>query len=99
VPIVQENDRGLTFRIKVIPRSRRSEIVGVHDEVLKIKIKAPPVDGKANEELVAFLARHLGVKPSSLAIVGGHTSPLKTIRVTGMEARTLSERLACPEKG
>lgn len=70
----------MTLRVKVIPRSAKTEIVGtMADGTLKIKIAAPPEKGKANEELVRFLAAHYGV--SRVEIVSGHTAALKMVRL------------------
>jgi uncharacterized protein len=72
----------MTLRVKVIPRSAKTEIVGtMSDGTLKIKIAAPPEKGKANEELIHFLAAHYGLK--SVEIISGHTAPLKIIRLRG----------------
>jgi uncharacterized protein len=70
----------MTLRVKVIPRSAKSEIVGeMADGTLKIKIAAPPEQGKANEELIRFLAAHYGVK--KVEIISGHTAALKMVRL------------------
>jgi uncharacterized protein (TIGR00251 family) len=70
----------MTFRVKVIPRSAKTEIVGtMADGTLKIKIAAPPEKGKANDELIRFLASHYGV--SCVEILSGHTAALKMIRL------------------
>jgi uncharacterized protein (TIGR00251 family) len=74
----------MTLWVKVIPRSAQSEIVGkLDDGTLKIKIAAPPEKGKANEELVALLAKHYGVPRSAVTIVSGHGSPRKSVRIEG----------------
>jgi hypothetical protein len=70
----------MTLRVKVIPRSAKTEIAGeMADGTLKIRIAAPPEKGKANEELVRFLSAHFGVK--KVEIVSGHTAALKIIRL------------------
>jgi uncharacterized protein (TIGR00251 family) len=72
----------VTLRVKVTPKSPKSEITGeLADGTLKIKIAALPERGKANAELCAFLARELGVSPSKVEVVSGHTSPRKLVRV------------------
>lgn len=72
----------MTVRVKVIPRSAKSEIVGESDDgVLKIRIAAPPEKGKANAELIALLTRHYGVPRAAVAIISGHGSSLKLIRI------------------
>jgi len=70
----------MTFRVKVIPRSAKTEIVGtMSDGTLKIRIAAPREKGKANDELVRFLAEHYKVK--KVEIISGHTAALKMVRL------------------
>ena len=78
-----EKDGILSFRVRVVPRASRSEIVGEHNGDLRVRIAAPPVDGAANEELVRLLARKLGVPRRAITITGGHNAKLKQLRVTG----------------
>jgi uncharacterized protein (TIGR00251 family) len=87
--IWQGND--LLIRIKVIPNAKKTEIIGweaLADEgmleqgwALKIRLAAPPVDGKANRVLCEFLAKMLGVTKKSVELVSGDTSRLKRVRV------------------
>ena len=70
----------MTLRVKVIPRSAKTEIVGtMADGTLKIRIAAPPEKGKANDELIRFLGAHYGV--SRVVIISGHTAALKMVRL------------------
>jgi len=71
----------LNLKIHIQPGARKNEIVGLHGDAIKIKIKAPPVDGRANEELIDFLAKHYGVPKRSVQIVSGHTSRQKTVKI------------------
>ena len=74
----------MTLRVKVIPRSPKSEITGqMADGTLKIKIAAPPEKGKANDALCAFLARHYGVPRAAVTIVGGDAVARKLVRLEG----------------
>ena len=70
--------------IYVQPGAKKTEIVGVHDKSLKIKIAAPPVDGNANEVLIQFLAKSLGCPIRSVEISSGEKSRHKKIRVSDM---------------
>ena len=79
----------LIFKVRVVPRASRSEIVGEHDGALRVRIAAPPVDGAANDELVRVLARAFGVPRSAIEIAAGHASKLKTVRVTGGQPSVL----------
>jgi uncharacterized protein len=73
------------IRIKVVPSSSKDAIVGWLGEALKIKVKAPPEKGKANAAVVELLAAHLGLEPSRITVVSGHTSPSKVLSVQGLE--------------
>ena len=74
----------MTLRVKVIPRSPKSEIAGtMADGTLKVKIAAPPEKGKANDALCALLARYYGVPRTAVTIVSGHAAALKLVRVEG----------------
>lgn len=74
----------LTITVQVQPRSSSDEIIGVHEGRLKIRISAPPVDGKANERLTEVIAKAFGVSKSSVEIVKGHHSRVKTINISGI---------------
>lgn len=80
----------IVFKVQVVPRASRSEIVGEHNGALRIRIAAPPVDGAANEELVKLLARALRVPRSAVEITAGHSAKLKTVRVAGLESAALT---------
>ncbi len=70
------------FRVKVIPKSSKTELAGyLPDGTWKIKVAATPEKGKANRELIGFLAGHLGVAKSRIHIVSGETAHLKRIHV------------------
>ena len=89
----QEKPEGVFFQIKVLPRSSHCEVAGMHGEALKIKITAPPLEGKANDEVVRFLSKHLGVKAVQVSIVHGEHSHIKTIAVYGMTGQQLRDCL------
>ena len=72
----------MTRRVKVIPRSAKSQLAGeMADGTLKVKIAAPPEKGKANDALCCFLAEHYGVPRSAVTILSGHSAALKLVRV------------------
>ena len=76
--------RLLLLRVKVTPRSAKSEVSGrMADGTLKVKIAAPPEKGKANQALIELLAAHFGVARGAVSIVSGHTAPLKLVRIEG----------------
>ena len=73
----------LTLRIYVQPRASRDEIVGPHGDSLKVRITAPPVDGKANEYLLKFLAKEFGVTRNQIVITAGTQGRHKQLRIQG----------------
>jgi uncharacterized protein (TIGR00251 family) len=87
----REDSAGVTFVVRVVPRASRSEIVGLHDGALKVRVAAPPVDGAANEELLKFLARKLKVPRASVILVSGASSKNKVIRVAHLTGVTREE--------
>jgi uncharacterized protein (TIGR00251 family) len=90
---ITEAEGSVTFAVRVVPRASRNEIAGVHGNALKVRLTAPPVEGRANEALIAFLAQRLGVRKSQVEILAGTTSRHKMIRVIGLLAQEVGERL------
>ncbi len=84
IPYSKTRD-GIIIEVKVDPRSSKRGIVGVMDNMLKVKLTAPPVGGAANEQLVELLAEQYGVKKSSITILRGETSRRKTVKITGVK--------------
>ena len=82
---------GVTVSIKVVPRASKNQIVGREGDAVKVRLNAPPVDGKANEALVKFLAASFGVSLRQVEIVAGVTSRHKVVRITGVTAKQLEE--------
>ena len=81
------------LKLRIVPNARRSEVVGVHGDAIKVKVQAPPVDGKANEALREFLARQLQVPSRSIEIVGGEKSRDKTVAIADLDADIARQRL------
>ena len=90
---IQEKDGSLIIPVRVVPRAKKNEIVGVEGGAVKIRIAAPPVRGKANEALVEFLAQALGVRKGQVEIVRGQRARNKTIRVRGLSEKEARKRL------
>lgn len=78
----QWRERDLTLFCHLQPNASRSEFAGQHGERLKIRIKAPPVDGKANAELIKFLAKQFGVSKANVVITQGEGSRQKTVNIS-----------------
>jgi len=76
---IQKNPRGAVFKVLVKPRSSKNMLTGLHDDALKIKLTALPVNNAANRMCIKFLAKTLDVPKSSLEIISGHTSRNKRV--------------------
>jgi uncharacterized protein (TIGR00251 family) len=76
-----ERKDGVEFSVKLKPRSSRNAVLGVREGVLECAVNAPPVDGRANEALIALLSEHLGIPPKALEISGGAKSRNKRVLV------------------
>lgn len=82
-PVV-EVPGGVVVRLHVQPGAARSGVVGRHGDAVKVKVAAPPVEGRANAAVVALVAEVLGVKPAQVSLVAGDTSRAKRVRVDGV---------------
>ena len=83
-----------TLAIKVVPNAPRSAVAGWLGEALKVKVHAPPVEGRANEELCSFLATQLGLPRRSVTVLRGDYSRLKLVRIEGLAGFDVRSRLA-----
>lgn len=90
---VVEKDGAVSFRVRVQARAARSEVAGEHGGAIKLRIAAPPVDGRANEECRRLIARLTGVSPSAVEIIAGQSSKDKVIRVHGTTADRIRQVL------
>jgi uncharacterized protein (TIGR00251 family) len=79
--------------IKVHPRAKRTAITGRLGEAYKLDLKAPPVDGKANEECVRFFAELMGVPRSAVRIVQGAAGRMKVVEIEGVQMAEMERRL------
>ena len=84
---------GCTLTVRVHPGARKNSVTGVHADALKIALTAPPVDGKANEKLIAFLADALRLPRARIVLVSGLTSRAKMVRITGESAAEVAAAL------
>jgi len=74
----------IVITVKIVPGSSRTESVGMHDQMYKIKIAAPPEKGKANKMLIMFLAKELNIRKNAIQIKSGKTSPVKQVLLQGV---------------
>jgi uncharacterized protein (TIGR00251 family) len=91
---LREEAGGVVLELLIQPRASRTRVVGEHDGRLKLQLAAPPVDGEANEALVAFLAGALGVRKGDVTIARGESGRRKTVRVAGAAAAAVAAALA-----
>jgi uncharacterized protein (TIGR00251 family) len=90
---LQRSGEHLTLTLHIQPGANRTEIAGIHGDALKIRLAAPPVDGKANAVLIEFLAERLGVARSTLLIKCGLTSRRKVVLVPNVPADVVASQL------
>ena len=90
---IRDMPTGATFQVKVHPRAKKNAITGEVGDALKVALTAPPVEGRANAACIAFLAEVLNVPRSSVTIAAGENSRNKLIRVHGLSAAQIEERL------
>jgi len=81
---IAQHPDGVTFAVRVTPRSSRDAIEGEYEGALKVRLTAPPVDSRANDALRKFLAANLKVPPSAVKIIAGEKSRTKRVLVTGI---------------
>jgi uncharacterized protein (TIGR00251 family) len=84
IEFTTERDGAITFMVRLQPRASRDAIEGEHDGALKVRLTAPPVDGRANEALRRLLAERLHVAASAVQIVAGEKSRTKRVSVEGV---------------
>lgn len=87
-PFTQHAD-GVSIQLRVQPRASRDAVVGLHEGAVKIALTAPPVDGEANDALIAFLARRLGVPRRDVVLERGASGRTKCVRVRGATLETV----------
>ncbi len=90
---IKNSPSGITFAVKVHPRAKKNAITGEGGDALKLALTAPPADGKANDACIEFFAKLLNLPRSSVTIAAGQTSRNKVIRVAGLTAQQVRDRI------
>lgn len=93
---LRQGDRQTTLTLHIQPGAKKTEVAGEHGDALKIRLAAPPVDGKANAALIAFVADRLGVAKSAVSLKSGQTSRRKVLEVS--EAPTDTAQRLLPQE-
>ncbi|MGH9492563.1 MAG: DUF167 domain-containing protein, partial [Terriglobales bacterium] len=90
---IRKDSAGATFSVRVHPRARKNAITGILGNALKLSLIAPPVEGRANDAVIEVISEVLRLPRSSVTIAAGHRSRNKVVRVNGITADTLRQRL------
>ena len=93
--MINASPDGTIVDVRVIPRARKSAIAGTRDDAVLVRLKAPPVDGAANDELIRVLADLLGVPQRNIQIVSGERSRGKRVRISGRTVADVERLLSC----
>jgi len=86
-------EEAILLKIHLLPRASRDEICGLHGNALRVKVTAPPFEGKANKALQRFLAEILHLAPSQIEIKAGQRSRDKTLRISGLSRAEIQRAL------
>ena len=84
---------GVMLSVHACPRAAQDQVQGLHGDAVKIRLRSPPVDGKANDALIAFLSQILDVPVRDLIIVAGHSSRRKRVAITGVTEAAVRAKL------
>jgi uncharacterized protein (TIGR00251 family) len=93
-PVSRRDSLQTLLKVKLIPRSSRNQVVGKEDDTYRIKITAPPVEGKANHLLIDYLSGILEVPKGNVQIVSGESSRMKTLRIAGISLKEIHDKIA-----
>jgi hypothetical protein len=91
---IRETSKGVLLPVRAVPRASKNEIQGVHGDALKVRLQAPPVEGKANQALIRFLSESLEIPRAQLSISSGETGRNKAVLITGLSKTELLKRLS-----
>ena len=93
---ITQTPRGVTLNVHATPRASKNQIQGLHGDAVKIRLRAPPVEGKANAALVAYLAGTLDVPERDVVLLSGETGRRKRIAIAHLDLSTVAARLGLP---
>jgi uncharacterized protein (TIGR00251 family) len=85
---------GVTIRIHLQPRASKTELCGIHDNELKVRVTSPPVDDAANKLCIEFFAKMFSLPKSAVSIISGHKSRHKRVQISGITLTDFSDHLA-----
>ena len=90
---LREQHEGVTLTLHIQPGAKKTEVAGLHGDALKIRLAAPPVDGKANAALVEFVAERLKLPKSAVCLKSGQTSRHKRVLLAGLAASAIQSHI------
>jgi uncharacterized protein len=90
---IQQHAQGAVFNVRVVPNASRDAIEGTVGDAVKVRLRAPPADGKANRALAEVLAERLGIRPRDVILLAGETARTKRVLVKGLSAATAADLL------
>lgn len=91
--VLRPSQDGVSITVHVVPRASRDALADVHGDALRVRLRAPPVEGAANAALIAFLASLLGVPHHRVQILSGHSARQKRVHVSGLTLEQAEQRL------
>lgn len=91
--MIEVTKGGVRLHLFIQPKSSKNEVVGPHNGLLKIKITAPPIDGRANEGLIEFLSDYFDIPKRDIVIVRGETGRTKTVELLGVSEQLAKQKL------
>jgi uncharacterized protein len=95
-PCLSVRDQGVLLQLSIMPNAKRTEVDGLHDGALRVRLAAPPIDGRANEALIVWLAKSLGVPKRDVELLRGESSRRKQVAIAvsyPVASAWLAERL------
>ncbi|MGH9196433.1 MAG: DUF167 domain-containing protein [Acidimicrobiia bacterium] len=90
---IREIAGAVEISVRCQPGSAKTGIVGFHGDSLKVKVRSPALEGRANQELILLLAEALGLRPHALTLASGERSRVKRVRVEGMSSTEVAQKL------
>jgi len=91
---IEQTPEGVVIQVKALPGSRKNEVRGGQDGMLKVSVTQIPEKGKANKAVQEQLAKELGLRKSQVQLLSGETNPLKRFLITGVTVEELREQIA-----
>lgn len=93
MPWLRADGDGVVLTLHIQPGAKKTEVVGLHGEALKIRLAAPPVDGKANAALIEFLALKVRLGRTAVTLLSGESARSKRVRVAGTSVEAMRSAL------